>query len=273
MTTAASTVSHPPGWADEELLPWPKPDNSANAAIDLAQRGLSSAGWAVVEIAAPDEAEDPRAARRASQVLGGLGTPIRIFAGQPTWRALRSDPQRPAGSSGGWGAQPTHMDFVNAQFPPELVCLYCYRDDPGGGGASVLSPVAVTERLSTDDLQALARHVYRDGVVRDLCHVGVDINPFAVWNPGERFTVRWSGKLVGSVTGPAEREALQRMSALLGEAEQELRLRPGEMLVIDQHRVVHGRRALGTLQDAAEAGTARLLMHAFGRCESSTEAQ
>ncbi len=162
------------------------------------------------------------------------------------------------------------MDFVNAELPPEFVSLYCYRPDPGGGGASVISPVNLIKRLPRDDLELLAQRAYRDGVVRDLSEVGNDINPFAVWDAGKAFPVRWTGKLLSTTDDPARRAALERMSGLLESAEVAARLEPGEMLVLDQRRVVHGRRALGERSDAHTAG--RLLMHAFARDRgSSTE--
>jgi hypothetical protein len=255
------------GWRDEQLPPWPSPCIEDDGLISDAMSRLHGPGWAVIDVTDALDATAPNAGRRVSSVLGTLGRPVRIFAGLPMWKVLRSDPSRPPGSSGGVGAQAPHLDFVNASQPPDLVALYCLRHDPAGGGASVVSCIDAAAGLSADDLRLLAQPIYRDGKVERLENVGRDINPFAVWNPEDTVRLRWTGKLLESTHEPAAAMALARLDNALRRDEIEVTLRPGQLLVVNQRRAVHGRRALGRGQERVSADRRRLLMHGFARWE------
>ena len=261
------TQPQPDGWTDEQLSPWPEGVPRDDGLVRQAMDRLNRRGWYVVDVADPADAGTRESAQRASAVVAALARPIKVFGGRPTWKALTSDPRRPAASSGGVGAQPLHLDFVNAKRPPDLVFLYCLRSDPGGGGASVLSGVEAIEELSHEERSVLQRPLYRDGVVENLEEVGEDLNPFAVWNPHDRYRLRWTGKLLESTRDPDARAALRSLRAALESREEELALRPGQMLVVNQRRAVHGRRALGTAFKDVPRHERRLLMHGFGRWE------
>ena len=63
---------------------------------------------------------------------------------------------RPANKSQGVGYLPMHIDFVNAQFPPEIIALACVRKDPLGGGASLLADMKnIRHELSARDVDIL----------------------------------------------------------------------------------------------------------------------
>jgi Taurine catabolism dioxygenase TauD, TfdA family len=266
--SALTTSSHDPeGWSDAELTPWPKPRSPDERPIANAVAQLHGPGWAVIDVVDGSLAQTPDAAQLASAVFGTLGRPIRIFANLPLWKVLRSDPRRPLGSSGGVGAQEPHIDFVNAALPPDLVALFCIRADPAGGGASVVSSTGAVAALPAQTLAALAQPIYRDGRVEGLDNVGADINPFPVWNPGDALEVRWTGKLLESTADPAPRAALSRLGAALTHGVEEVALAPGQLLVINQRRAVHGRRALGAGQDRFPPDQRRLFMHGFARWE------
>lgn len=257
--------ARPDGWSDAELANWLEPGLADVTLLRQVRLGLDLTGWVIVEVSSQDAAQGPEAARRATALLSGLGRPMRIFAGRPLWRALISDPSRPAHSSGGMGAQEGHIDFVNAELPPDLVVLYCVRAD--AGGASVVAPVRAALTLSNEDLALLSRPVFHDGVMVDLDEVGGDVNPFAVWNPHARHPLRWTGKLLYSKPPGQEREALKRLRRALAEQTVEIRMLPGQMLVVDQRRAVHGRRALMPEAQNLSENERRLLMHGFVRVE------
>lgn len=257
----------PEGWRDRQLIDSLSGDLSEDRDAQVALKQVAKVGWSVIDVTDPPMATQPSAARRASSILAAVGRPIRVFSGHPLWRALHSDPDRPRSSSGGSGAQDPHMDFVNAAAPPDYVVLYCVRRDEAGGGTNVLAPVHVIDRLSAEQREVLGQRVFRDGVVADLDHVGEDINPFAIWNPASIYRVRWTGKLRGMTANDQLTDALTAFARLITQAEQEVSLKPGQMLVVDQRCVVHGRRALGAGQRSIEPDRRRLLMHAFARRE------
>jgi hypothetical protein len=253
-------------WADDDAL-WRSPSLDARRrdlhADCVAQ--LDDRGWAVIDVIEPQRADDFTAARLATAVLRALGTPIRVFAGRPLWRALGVDIERPPNRSGGVGDQPLHLDFVNARHPPDLVALYCIRPDPHGGGANLVAPANAVRSLSAADRGVLRQRVFRDGEVRDLDHVGDDINPFAVDCPRERYPLRYTGKLLASTTDPIHQAALHRLSVVLDSATETIMLHSGQLLVIDQRRALHGRLPLGSDQASVPNEARRLVMHTFVR--------
>lgn len=214
--------------------------------------------------------DEDKAASAITLLLSYLGTPLRVFLTHPHWRRLNVELNRPLASSGGIGDQPFHMDFVNADNPPDLVCLLCIRSDPLGGGAS---PIALLDGLEHEidqrTREVLSCPLYRDGEVRNLNGVGHDANPFPVLAPGIRWAYRYTGKLMHAAPNAEARLALQALGNILASREICFTLSSGDLLILDQHRVVHGRRALGQGQDQIPENMRRLLLQSFIRRHES----
>jgi hypothetical protein len=209
------------------------------------------------------------AAGAATLLASAFGTPFRVYAKNPNhWRSVGVDLEKAPYRSEGVGLLPLHMDFVNAENPPDLICLVCLRPDPCGGGASLVAKTAdIEELLDPRDIEVLSRPVYRDGQVANLSGVGGDINPFAVLSPtpGDRFPCRYVGHLLNSVTDPEARAAIQAFGRALDARTVAIQLEAGDLLIVDQHRAVHGKLPLGAGQEAVPAPARRELLLSFLR--------
>lgn len=209
---------------------------------------------------------------RIESLLNLLGQPIKVFRRHPFWKPLAADPQRPSSRSGGTGLNSLHIDCVNAEFPPDFVCLYCVRPDPLGGGMTMIAPLTgVEDYITAEALDSLSRPIFRDGAVYDLDHVGVDINPFPV-----RSEKDWHWRYTGRLLEAAPREEAAPAYAALLEFDRVLMsrvitimLKAGESLILDQRKILHGRLPLGHAQDRLPNENKRLLIQAY--CKDRAE--
>jgi hypothetical protein len=246
-------------------VPVPRVDGSD---LESVRAALDEHGTCVATLIDADRADLDEGHAAADAFAAGLATVIHVFANGPLWRHLGVDTSRPQDRSGGTGDQPPHMDFVNAALPPDYVFLYCARPDPLGGGASLVAPTRVVDDLPDHQRDQLRRAIFADGKVVDLLNIGTDLNPFAVLEEGARFPLRYTGKLLRSTDDAAALAALRTLADRVAEATVRVPVGPGEMLVLDQRRVLHGRAALGGDQRDVEPERRRLLLHGFGRDES-----
>jgi hypothetical protein len=257
-------------WPYEAEISGELPPEAHSIARD-AHEALERSGYVVIRI--PWLAEDPADVQASvvTCVCALTATPLRVFLRQPLWRPLRVDPSRPPHRSGGVGVNPLHMDFVNAAQPPDYVYLYCVRPDPLGGGRSTLARFSGIEgRLSPAAREVLSRPLFRYGQVADLAGVGADINPFAVLPSNGKFRFRYSTKLLDATRQAEALRGLRAVDRQLARTVTRVELKAGDLLVIDQHRALHGREALGVHQESLPAGERRLLMHGFGRSRDSS---
>jgi hypothetical protein len=199
------------------------------------------------------------------QVLESVATPIQIFAQYPRWRPIGVDLARDPSRSQGIGVSPLHMDFVNAENPPDLIMLYCERSDPAGGGNTTLAPTSAAESLPLHFRRRLRDRCYADGRVDNLANVGEDINPFAVISQGQTWQVRYTDQLLHSTLDDDANSALRALHEALQSQVIALPLHAAEAIIVDQHRMLHGRQALGDGQAQIPADNRRLIWQRFGR--------
>ncbi|MFJ4676957.1 TauD/TfdA family dioxygenase [Kitasatospora sp. NPDC088783] len=140
----------------------------------------------------------------------------------------------------GKGALAPHTDCTQAQDPPRLLLLACQREGTAGGsnvlvdGRQVLGDIL---RLDPEALAALSapRAAYFGGADGRFSPV---FAPLADGRWHLRFRedalARFSPDVMPHL--PALREAVRRSAATA-------RLRPGQALLVDNHRVLHGRGA------------------------------
>lgn len=198
--------------------------------------------------------------------LDNLGSPIRVFSNNPShWRVLDVDLSRPPNRSRGTGHLPLHMDFVNAENPPDLMCLLSLRVDPLGGGQTIIAPLdGVEDDLSELDLHTLGQRKFANGFVKDLDNIGGDANPFAVIDLGATWRYRYTAQLLDGAEG-LERTALEHLASSIERSSINFLLQPGTILVLDQHRFLHGRTELGDGQATVPPSRRREALLSFLR--------
>ena len=209
------------------------------------------------------------AAGAATLLTTAFGSPLRIYANNRShWRALGADPNRPSNKSEGTGLQLHHTDFVNAECPPDVVCLLCLRPDPRGGGASIVAKVrGIEDLLDRADVETLSRPIFHDGQVVNLSGIGRDINPFAVISsvPGDRYRYRYVGHLLESAPGPEAQAAISALARALMARTVTIPLAAGDLLLVNQHLALHGRAPLGSGQESIPVADRRKLLLGFLR--------
>lgn len=222
----------------------------ANGAVLMACRGHAPPDWTA-------SLED---------TLRPLCTRIPVFAGIPGWRIVGVDPSKEHDRSEGVGASPLHIDFVNAEWPPEYIALVCVRADPLGGGQSTLSPLdEALACLAAGDLALLSERLFVDGRVENLLNIGGDMNPFSIVDSSGGLQRRYTAQLLKRAYASPTEEALQRLQVELEAREVAFLIPRGAALVIDQRRFVHGKRPLGPAQHSISPGVRRCLLHGFFR--------
>lgn len=182
------------------------------------------------------------------EALDEFGEPIRVFDRFPIWKPITIDPSRPKNRNGGTGLIGLHVDFINAEFPPEYVAFWCEEEDEGGGGANIVANVwDAAADLTPPMLAYLYERRYSHGAVVDLSNVGADINPFPVF--GSRF-VRYGDGIGTDI-------AFQALHDALWNRVQVVQLHKGDALILDQRTHVHGRLPV--------FGTGRRLLSMYAR--------
>lgn len=203
------------------------------------------------------------------ETMGRIARPIVVFERHGQWRSIGVKPSRELHRSEGVGASPLHMDFVNSFNPPDLLCLYCVRNDVEGGGVTTLATTSCVDSLSRDDVRQLKRRIYSDGKMVDLANIGGDVNPFKVLNDGEYWRVRYTDNLLSLGDIGQATTALERLSAVFKDSICEIPLAPGDVIFIDQRRYVHGKTPLSDRQRTLPAESQRLLLQTFGRAHEN----
>lgn len=192
-----------------------------------------------------------------------FGSLFRVYKRHPFWKPLTTDLTRPPGRSSGVGENSLHIDCVNMQDPPPAVALHCLRADPAGGGASRLASCSAVFGQAPEVLAALRQPLFDEGQAYDLQHVGDCLEHFPILPPDDSGWVRWSGRLVEKSYPKATLDALLATEEALESVTKRIMLEPGQTLVVDQRRWLHGRDALGPGQVDLPDASRRLLVQCY----------
>jgi len=183
-----------------------------------------------------------------------VGLPFQMGTRFPAWQNLGVNFSTADHKFGGTGYQPSHIDGVNVEMPPDFLVLSCVRPDPLGGGKSTLSYLQdIPKNLSSEDKRLLSQEIFSEGEFYDLAHVGQEKKPFRVIEETEfgLLRVRFSGKILYELSGTYEHHSL--FSRALKELDSrmiEIMMQPGEALIVNQLLLAHGRTPLGEHQFA-----------------------
>jgi hypothetical protein len=239
----------------------------------LAREGNGS-GWAVVAL--PARLDDDGLRVTAAGVLALLGRPFNsIDQDGRLWIGGPSSPERDPRSFGGYGAQGLHVDAPNVQHVPDYTCLLVQQPDPAGGGQSLLGDLQAAMADTTEaDREVLRRYAFFEGRADGLRGVGAPLLPFPVLDDaqgGPRPWIRWAAKLLDDARNAAHLAVLRRFAAAVEAHTLTVELGRGQLLIVDQQRIAHGRAALGSAH--ADGAAPRRLQQAKIRAEVDAPGQ
>jgi hypothetical protein len=211
--------------------------------------------------------------RAATAVLAELAAPFQPFKRWPLWKEIGTSLEANPGLSTGTGYNALHMDLVNATRPPDYTVLLCIRPDPLGGGPSILSDArAAVSRLTPQSRALLARSAYSYGSFYDLADVGTEYKPFPVLDrePASTGFVRFTAKMLSEPgLEKAHASAAGELAGQLISGQLSYTLQRGDLLIINQHRYLHGREPLSDGQEDIDPAHRRLLLQLFLRSDGS----
>ncbi|MGI5526785.1 TauD/TfdA family dioxygenase [Streptomyces syringium] len=217
--------------------------------------------------------DDDRFLRLVTGFAAEVAVPFSPFPRWPLWKDIGVKVDKDPGKSSGIGYNAFHMDLVNATLPPDYTTLLCVRPDPLGGGSSILSDAhAAVARLSKASRALLAESAYHYGTFFDLFGAGEEYKPFPILDgsdPGEGF-VRFTAKMLErSELGQAHADAARGLAEELVRGQVSFTLQPGDYLIVNQRRFLHGREALHSGQETVPVADRRLLLQLFLRAPAS----
>jgi hypothetical protein len=194
-----------------------------------------------------------------------FGHPVRVFDRWPIWKPLGVSFEVAPHRATGTGYNPLHIDVVNSVSPPDYVAFFCDRPDPAGGGQTILSNLLKALTLcSTDTQQILSEAVYREGSFYGLTGVGGEYNPFPIVDRSTSVPrIRFTAKMLGDVSDPLQRAALNEFYEALVSIQDIIELRAGDMIIYNQWVSAHGRLPLGHGQEKYPLERRRLIRQCF----------
>ncbi len=211
--------------------------------------------------------------RLATAFAAEVAVPFSPFPRWPLWKDIGVKIDKDPGKSSGIGYNAFHMDLVNATQPPDYTTLLCIRQDPLGGGPSILSDAhAAVARLAENSRALLSETAYHYGTFFDLHGVGEEHKPFPILDssaPGSGF-IRFTAKMLErSQLGQAHAGAARELAEELVRGQVSFMLQPGDYLIVNQRRFLHGREALHGGQESVPLADRRLLLQLFLRAPAS----
>ncbi|MEJ8569217.1 TauD/TfdA family dioxygenase [Elongatibacter sediminis] len=184
-------------------------------------------------------ADTPDALIRTAGLVGRRNTGIDEALLGPAIMHVRCDLNRKADAPAYFTNEyfPLHTDVSYVPRPPRFLLMQCITPDPAKGGACLLADCdEAGSALTDDDLAWLRRPVFNFAYPPG-CPEGKAVD-YRV-----RETEFWRYK-PGAMTWPnAASAALSRFDAALNDACVTVHLNAGDLLIVDNHRVAHGRTA------------------------------
>ncbi|MFC6082589.1 TauD/TfdA family dioxygenase [Sphaerisporangium aureirubrum] len=205
---------------------------------------LAACGWTVLEDAPflPHGRPDPEGVLR---IATGFGRPSSRDGGREIWTVTPRTTRPGATFSIRAGGAGFHTDAQYHSRPEDVVCLFVVRPAADGGDTMLLTARDVVATLGRDPagevaLERLAQPVWTwtpPDVFTGKAAAAVPPMPVL---PGDG-TVRWRRDNLGPLRPPHAHAATVLESGLRRAPATRLRQHPGDVIVIDNHRTLHGR--------------------------------
>jgi hypothetical protein len=210
-----------------------------------------SRGYLIIDGFYEHAADEQGDLRLPTALCSLAGIPFQLVMRLGLWQRLGVDSSIEPSKFGGVGYNPFHIDVVNSTRPPAYVCLFCIRNDPAGGGETIVSNLQrMVAELNDEDRQVLEQPIFREGKFYGISGAGEELNPFPILTPltGYLWQVRYTGKMPLSTLSPVQQRVLMKADKILVKNQEVFRLSPGQLIIMNQLIVAHGRLSLGANQ-------------------------
>jgi hypothetical protein len=125
----------------------------------------------------------------------------------------------------------------------DMLAWYCVAQDAVDGTSALIDTGDVTQHFNAEDLAVMSRIRIR-AMMRDAENREI-VQQFPLFAGGKLYYAPW---LLCEDLGEQEREVAARFADYVAEKDAtepiRIRLKPGEVLVVDNHRVLHGRSSI-----------------------------
>ena len=131
-------------------------------------------------------------------ILSGIMHPFGVFKRHGLWKEIGVDLKKDPNRSSGIGYNSFHIDFVNTTSPPFYSILFCVKEDPSGGGQTIISNFhKAIKELSLFEIELLKDEIFEEGSFFDLCNVGTELKPFPVIQNslGNEIIIRFTSRM------------------------------------------------------------------------------
>lgn len=197
--------------------------------------------------------DDDTARKALTLILADLGQPFGAYQKKGFWQDLGVDPNAKDLRAQSTGYIPLHVDFDQAVLPPDGVALFCVRPDPHEGGESILFNYRhYIDSLMPEELDHLSKTTYAYEALYGTRGIGEIYNPhpFVTLKPNGGTFFRYNGK--AQPTAPQEaRRLFDKLEDVFRAQSLTTRLERGDLLVIDQNKMLHGRLPLTPGKEAS----------------------
>jgi len=140
-----------------------------------------------------------------------------------------------------------HTDLSYIDHPPRHLLTCCVHPDTGGGGVTLLSDVNwAIGLLSSDDRRALQDPVFRFRYPPG-CDEGMSTSFPVITFHGKERTPHLRFRPDRTECPPSHLESVAQLAEALSKGAIQLKLQAGDLLIVDNTRIAHGRSALSKI--------------------------
>ncbi len=195
-----------------------------------------------------------------------LGTPVQVYGKASFIKELGTDLKKDKHKSSGIGHNPFHVDAVNTENPPHFVVFTGIRKDPAGGAFSNVSSIQqAVSGLSGRERELLQQPLFSYGEYYDVHNVGKELKPFPALILGDDglWQLRYTEKGMAEGANEETLHALENLGQLLEDGKERLQIKAGDIVLLNQRLVVHGKEEHGPGQENIPEGERRLITQVF----------